>query len=70
VFGEQGLAVPVVSARNRRVEVGERPRRVQHSLSREAHHHTYELQPTSSKVRRLAGQARYVGTANSTVSGV
>lgn len=48
----------VVLSRDRGTEVGERARRTWHSLSRAVHHHAYELQPSSSEVRRLVGQVR------------
>ncbi|MEB3982517.1 hypothetical protein OQ968_14735 [Mycobacterium sp. 663a-19] len=48
----------VVLGRNRGAEVGERVRRVWHSLSRAVHHHAYELQPSPAEVRHLAGQVR------------
>jgi hypothetical protein len=46
----------VVLGRNRGADVGERARRVWHSLSRAVHHHAYELQPSSAEVRHLVGQ--------------
>ena len=48
----------VVLSRNRGPDVGERARRVWHSLSRALHHHAYELQPSSAEVRHLVGQVR------------
>jgi|SRR5580693_2523110 hypothetical protein len=42
----------------RGAEVGERARRVWHSLSRAVHHHAYELQPSPAEVRHLVGQVR------------
>jgi hypothetical protein len=48
----------VVLERNRGAEVGDRARRVWHSLSRAVHHHAYELQPSAAEVRHLLGQVR------------
>jgi hypothetical protein len=50
----------VVLARNRGAEVGERARRVWHSLSRAVHHHAYELQPSPTEVRHLVKQVRHL----------
>jgi hypothetical protein len=60
----------VVLARIRGAEVGERARRVWHSLSKAVHHHAYELQPSSAEVRHLVGQVRALISAASTISGV
>lgn len=51
----------VVLGRTKGVGVGERARRVWHSLSRAVHHHSYELQPSSAEVRHLIGQVRELG---------
>lgn len=48
----------VVLGRNRGADVGERARRVWHSLSRAVHHHAYELQPSATEVRHLVAQVR------------
>lgn len=48
----------VVLGRNKGADVGERARRVWHSLSRAVHHHAYELQPSPAEVRHLVGQVR------------
>jgi hypothetical protein len=48
----------VVLSRNRGAALGERARRVWHSLSRAMHHHAYELQPSSAEVRHLVRQVR------------
>ena len=57
----------VVLGRNRGADVGERARRVWHSLSRAVHHHAYELQPSSAEVRHLVSQVRELDCARSTV---
>lgn len=48
----------VVLGRNKGAEVGERARRVWHSLSQAVHHHAYELQPSPADVRQLVRQVR------------
>ena len=48
----------VVLGRNRGADVGERARRMWHSLSRAVHHHAYELQPSPAEVRHLVSQVR------------
>lgn len=48
----------IVLTRKLGPEVGERARRVWHSLSRAVHHHAYELQPSAAEVRHLVGQVR------------
>ncbi len=48
----------VVLGRNEGADVGERARRVWHSLSRAVHHHAYELQPSPAEVRHLVRQVR------------
>jgi hypothetical protein len=48
----------VVLRRNRGAPIGERARRVWHSLSRALHHHAYELQPSTAEVRHLVCQVR------------
>src|SRR6516164_2904764 len=57
----------VVLGGNRGADVGERARRVWHSLSRAVHHHAYELQPSSAEVRHLVSQVRELDCARSTV---
>jgi hypothetical protein len=54
----------VVLGRNRGANVGERARRVWHSLSRAVHHHAYELQPSAAEVRHLVGQVRALESSN------
>lgn len=48
----------VVLGRKKGADVGERARRVWHSLSQAVHHHAYELQPSSAEVRHLVAQVR------------
>ncbi|MGA9679008.1 MAG: hypothetical protein WBR28_28380 [Mycobacterium sp.] len=50
--------------------MGERARRVWHSLSQAVHHHAYELQPSPAEVRHLVGQVRDLAAqaASSTAS--
>ncbi len=55
----------VVLVRNRGADVGERARRVWHSLSRAVHHHAYELQPSAAEVRHLVDQVRALGNIDS-----
>ncbi len=45
----------------RRGDVGLRARRLWDALSRCAHHHAYELQPSVTEVRRLVEQVRALG---------
>jgi hypothetical protein len=40
------------------MELGERAKRLWHSLSRAVHHHAYELQPSVAEVRQLVGHVR------------
>jgi len=60
----------VVLGRNKGADVGERARRVWHSLSQAVHHHAYELQPSPAEVRHLVGQVRDLAAqaASSTAS--
>ncbi|CAM2951046.1 hypothetical protein BST27_12825 [Mycobacterium intermedium] len=48
----------VVLGRKKGADVGERARRMWHSLSRAVHHHAYELQPSPAEVRHLVSQVR------------
>ena len=48
----------VVLGRNKGADMGERARRVWHSLSQAVHHHAYELQPSPTEVRHLVSQVR------------
>ena len=50
----------IVLGRNQGAEVGERARRVWHSLSQAMHHHAYELQPSATEVRHLVNQVRHL----------
>ena len=43
----------VALAANRGAAVGERTRRVWHSLSHAVHHHAYELEPSASEVKQM-----------------
>lgn len=52
----------VVLSQKEGSEVGERAKRVWHSLSRAVHHHAYELQPSPTEVRHLVGQVRGLAT--------
>jgi hypothetical protein len=53
----------VVLGWNKGADVGERARRVWHSLSRAVHHHAYELQPSPAEVRHLVSQVRDLAAA-------
>lgn len=48
----------VVLSWNKGTIIGERARRVWHSLSRAVHHHAFELQPSPAEVRHLVVQVR------------
>jgi hypothetical protein len=40
------------------LELGEDAKWVWHALSRACHHHTYELQPSTTEVKRLVATVR------------
>ena len=46
-------------------DVGERAQRVWNALSRNVHHHAYELQPSAAEVRLLVEQVRELGRLTS-----
>ena len=45
------------------MELGERAKRIWHSLSRAVHHHAYELQPSVTEVQQLVCQVRMLAVS-------